>query len=146
MLLCVVNSISWLAIFVLLARTLWNLAVNTTTIEGWEIERHEALLRRARHLGGYLNGPDGTQVKIVRQEFPYDIGIWRNLKQGMGSGNVLQHPDETLCFNAKYCKAIAWFWPLARSPTNESGLSFEVNEFEGRFLRTWSVSLSFLRT
>jgi len=59
-----------------------------TTIEGWEIERHETLLRRAKVLGGYLNGPDGQRVRIVRQEFPYDIGIWANFKQGMGTSNV----------------------------------------------------------
>jgi len=66
----------------------WCLAINNTSIEGWEIERHETLLQRARYLGGYLDGPDGTKVRIVRQEFPYDIGIWRNFKQGMGTGNV----------------------------------------------------------
>ena len=28
---------------------------------------------------------------IVKQEFPYDVGIWRNLKAGMGGGwNVSQ--------------------------------------------------------
>lgn len=73
----------------MLVRSLWSLGSNTTTIEGWEIERHQALLRRARVLGGYLDGPDGVKVRIKRQEFPYDIGIWKNLKQGMGgSSNV----------------------------------------------------------
>jgi hypothetical protein len=70
-------------------------------IEGWEIERHETLLRRARHSGGFLDGPDGMKVRIKRQEFPYDIGIWNNLKQGMGTGNVstsrtLLHVDRLL--------------------------------------------------
>ncbi len=76
------------ALGILLVRVIWCLGANTTTIEGWEIERHEALLRRARTLGGYLTGPNGIQVKIVKQEFPYDIGIWRNLVQSMGSKNV----------------------------------------------------------
>jgi palmitoyltransferase len=57
-------------------------------IEGWEIERHETLLRRARRTGGFLDGPDGMRVQIRRQEFPYDIGIWQNFKQGMGTRNV----------------------------------------------------------
>jgi palmitoyltransferase len=69
-------------------------------------------LRRARALGGYLDGPDGTKVQMKRQEFPYDIGIWQNVKQGMGTGNVL-----------------LWLWPLARTPRT-SGLSFAVNGFE----------------
>ena len=64
------------------------MVVNTYTIEGWEIERHEVLLRRARVLGGYLDGPDGKRIRIVRQEFPYDIGLWNNVVQGMGTSNV----------------------------------------------------------
>ncbi|KAL2357667.1 putative zinc finger protein DHHC domain-containing protein [Cryomyces antarcticus] len=111
--LMVVNSFTLFALSILLARSIWCLAVNTTTIEGWEIERHEAVLRRSRYLGGYLDGPDGMRVKIVRQEFPYDIGIWSNIKQGMGTRNVF-----------------AWLWPFAASPSVESGLRFEVNGFE----------------
>ena len=88
-----VNSVTLFALSVLFVRSLWSLGSNTTTIEGWEIERHEALLRRARVLGGYLDGPDGVKVKIERQEFPYDIGIWNNVKQGMGqSSNVGRLP------------------------------------------------------
>jgi hypothetical protein len=40
-------------------------------------------------LGGYLEGPGGIRVHIKKQEYPYDIGIWANIKQGMGgSANV----------------------------------------------------------
>ncbi|RHZ60854.1 Palmitoyltransferase [Aspergillus turcosus] len=110
----VVNSLTWLALFILLLRSLWSLAFNTTTIESWEIERHETLLRRARHFGGYLSGPGGIQVQIRKQEFPYDIGIWSNIKAGMGgSANVL-----------------SWFWPFAATPDRSTGLDFEVNGFE----------------
>ncbi|KAF2869315.1 DHHC palmitoyltransferase-domain-containing protein [Massariosphaeria phaeospora] len=109
----VVNSITFFALSVLLIRNIWCLAVNTTTIEGWEIERHRTLLRRARHFGGYLEGPDGIQMRIKKQEFPYDIGIWKNIKQGMGTGNIL-----------------AWFNPLSGTPPIESALSFETNDFE----------------
>ncbi|KAF4170648.1 hypothetical protein CNMCM8694_004513 [Aspergillus lentulus] len=112
--LLVVNSLTWLALFILLLRSLWSLALNTTTIESWEIERHETLLRRARHFGGYLSGPGGIQVRIKKQEFPYDIGIWSNIKAGMGgSANVL-----------------SWFWPFAVTPDQSTGLEFEVNGFE----------------
>ena len=85
-----------------------------TTIEHWEIDRHRTLTRRARAFGGYLDGPDGTKIRIVKQEFPYDIGIWANIKQGMGGG------------------LFTWLWPFAFTPSVLSGLEFEVNGFEGR--------------
>jgi palmitoyltransferase len=109
----VVNSITLFILGVLLLRNLWCLSVNTTTIEGWEIERHRTLLRRARQFGGYLSSPDGQKVRIRKQEFPYDIGIWSNIVQGMGTANP-----------------IIWFNPLASTPSLNSGLSFETNGFE----------------
>ncbi|KAL1965766.1 hypothetical protein VTN77DRAFT_5087 [Rasamsonia byssochlamydoides] len=113
-LLIVVNSLTLFALFILLVRTLWALGANVTTIESWEIERHKTLLRRARHFGGYLDGPDGIKVRIRKQEFPYDIGIWKNIKAGMGgSSNIL-----------------SWLWPFAATPDRSTGLSFEVNDFE----------------
>ncbi|KAH7379330.1 DHHC palmitoyltransferase-domain-containing protein [Phaeosphaeria sp. MPI-PUGE-AT-0046c] len=109
----IANSLTVFAVGILAIRNIWCLAVNTTTIEGWEIERHRTLVRRARHFGGYLESPDGTAMKIKKQEFPFDIGIWANIVQGMGSANPLQ-----------------WINPLARAPSMESGLSFEENGFE----------------
>lgn len=107
------NSMTLFALAILFVRSAWSLAVNTFTIEGWEVERHETLVRRARYLGGYLDGPGGIRVKIVKQEFPYDIGIWQNLCQGMGTVNVL-----------------AWFWPFAWSLPLDSGLTWPTNGFE----------------
>ncbi|GAA90398.1 palmitoyltransferase with autoacylation activity Pfa4 [Aspergillus luchuensis IFO 4308] len=99
---------------ILLGRTIWSMSINTTTIEEWEIERHQTLVRRSRHFGGYLTGPGGVRIRIKKQEFPYDIGIWSNIKAGMGgTANVL-----------------SWFWPLARTPDRRTGLEFEVNDFE----------------
>ncbi|KAL1961004.1 hypothetical protein VTO42DRAFT_4892 [Malbranchea cinnamomea] len=87
--LVIVNSMVLFMLVILLLRTAWMLALNQTTIEGWEIERHHTLVRRARALGGFLDGPDGMRIRIRKQEFPYDIGIWQNIKQGMGgTGNV----------------------------------------------------------
>jgi len=82
------NSLTLFALAILLIRTLLSLGSNITTIESWEIQRHETLLRRSRHFGGFLEGPDGVKVRITKQEFPYDIGIWKNITQGMGSSNV----------------------------------------------------------
>jgi palmitoyltransferase len=108
-----VNSLTLFILGVLLLRNLWCLTINTTTIEGWEIERHRTLLKRARQFGGYLSSPDGQKVRIKKQEFPYDIGIWSNIVQGMGTANP-----------------ISWFNPLAGTPSLKGGLSFETNGFE----------------
>ncbi|KAK5674770.1 Palmitoyltransferase [Elasticomyces elasticus] len=101
--LVVANSFILFAISMLLGRTLWSLGLNMTTIEGWEVERHEAVVRRARASGGLLNAPDGKYVRVEHQEFPWDIGIWKNICRGMGSSNP-----------------IAWIWPFARSPTMQN--------------------------
>ncbi|KAI6866761.1 hypothetical protein KC343_g12864 [Hortaea werneckii] len=91
-----------------------------TTIESWEIERHEAVLRRARVLGGYVDGPDGTRVRVEHQEFPWDVSFWFNLCQGMGTSNPL-----------------AWIWPFAPSPSIESGLVFEHNGIDEDPSKPW---------
>jgi palmitoyltransferase len=114
----IVNSSTLFMLLVMLVRTIWGLGGNVTTIESWEIARHEKLLRRARVFGGYLDGPDGIKVQIQNQEFPYDIGIWANFKQGMGSGNIF-----------------TWVWPFATTPRT-SGLEFEVNGFD-EVSRSW---------
>ncbi|KAJ5660476.1 Palmitoyltransferase pfa4 [Penicillium longicatenatum] len=110
----VVNSLTVFALFILLVRSLYSLIFNMTTIESWEIERHDTLVRRARVLGGHLDGPGGIKVRIKKHEFPYDIGIWTNIKEGMGgSANIL-----------------SWFWPLAATPDRRTGWEFETNGFE----------------
>ncbi|TKA38501.1 hypothetical protein B0A54_09436 [Friedmanniomyces endolithicus] len=106
----VLNSFVLFAMSILLGRTLWSLGLNMTTIEGWEVERHHAMLRRARASGGLLSGPNGKQVRIEHQEFPYDVGIWTNICRGMGSINP-----------------ITWVWPFARSPRVETALNIEHN-------------------
>ena len=116
--LTVANTLTLFMLLVMLVRAIWGLGGNVTTVESWEIARHERLLRRARVFGGYLDGPDGIKVKIEKQEFPYDIGIWANIKQGMGSGNILM-----------------WFWPFTTT-LRSSGLEFEVNGFD-EVSRTW---------
>lgn len=111
--LILISCITTVCIGILLIRCLWSLVVNVTSIEGWEIERHRTLLRRAKTFGGYLDGPNGTHIPIRRQEFPYDIGIWKNLTQVFGL-NIL-----------------TWLWPFTTTPENDTGLEFEVNGFEG---------------
>ncbi|KPI44941.1 Palmitoyltransferase pfa4 [Cyphellophora attinorum] len=110
--LIVANSLTLFLVGIMLFRGIYMIATNVTTIEGWEIERHEQLLRRARALGGYLDGPDGIRVKIERHEYPYDIGIWQNMRDNMGTANIL-----------------SWFWPFARGVRTD-GMIFETNGFE----------------
>lgn len=73
---------------ILWIRSVWSLVANQFTIENWEQERHSTLLRRARVFGGWLDGPDGSRIRIQHQEYPYDIGLWSNVVQGMGTWNV----------------------------------------------------------
>lgn len=113
-----VNCMSLFLIGIIFLRTVYCLGTNITAIESWEIERHAVLVRRARKRGGYLEGADGSQVRIVKTEFPYDIGIWQNISQGM-SGSFLE-----------------WFLPIGVTPSVESGLDFETNGFNDPGL-TW---------
>jgi palmitoyltransferase len=111
--LILVNSVTLFALSILFVRATYSLAINTTMIESWEIERHEALVDRARKTGGWVYGNGGQKVRIEHQEFPYDIGIWKNLVQGMGTPNVL-----------------LWFLPFGRGPSIDTAAEFEVNGFE----------------
>lgn len=105
---------------------------NTTTIESWEIERHETLVRRARVLGGSLEGPGGVNIVIRKQEFPYDIGVFSNLVQAMGDTlNVGSYHSRAPLDELTSLQIISWFWPFAASPDRNSGWTFETNGFEG---------------
>lgn len=95
-LLIVLNSLTLFALVILLVRSLWSLGANETTIETWEKERHSTLVRRARHFGGYLDGPGGIKIRIKKQEFPYDIGIWANIKAGMGGTSNVCKPGVSI--------------------------------------------------
>ena len=111
--LVVINGITLFALGILLVRALYSMAANTTMIEEWEIERHEALVERARKTGGFVYASGGQRMRIHHQEFPYDIGIWQNLCQAMGTGNVP-----------------LWFMPFAGSPSTKTALEWEENGFE----------------
>ncbi|KAE9967485.1 hypothetical protein EG328_008175 [Venturia inaequalis] len=107
------NSFTLFMLSILWIRSVWSLVANQFTIENWEQERHSTLLRRARVFGGWLDGPDGSRIRIQHQEYPYDIGLWSNVVQGMGTWNI-----------------VAWFWPLATTQTIQSAIHFETNGFE----------------
>ncbi|KAG8527165.1 uncharacterized protein KY384_008595 [Bacidia gigantensis] len=110
----IANSVTLFGVGILLIRNIWSIGANVTTIEGWEIERHETLVSRAKKQGGLIYGPNGKQIRLSQQEFPYDIGIMKNVAQSMGRNPLF------------------WLFPLGPTPSNESGLSFETNGFDDR--------------
>lgn len=116
---CAITAVTLFILTVLLVTSVHSLCLNTTMIETWEIQRHTALVRRAKKNGGFVSAPGGSQLRITRQEFPYDIGIWANICQGMGTSNPL-----------------LWFVPWAGGPDNDSVWEFETNGFEERG-ETW---------
>jgi palmitoyltransferase len=113
MVLIAVNTLVLFGLLILFIHAAHNLATNTTTIENWEIERHEALVKRARKNGGWVYASGGEKMRIESQEFPYDIGVWKNLVQGMGTWNI-----------------IMWFLPFGGAPKVEDAVDYEVNGFE----------------
>ena len=42
--------------------------------------------RARRRAGERICGEGGQTRAVAKQEFPYDVGIWLNLKAGMGGG------------------------------------------------------------
>lgn len=111
--LLIVNNLTLLALSILLIRATYSLATNTSQIESWEIERHDALIERSKKTGGYVYANGGQRMRVEKQEFPYDIGIWKNMCEGMGTGNVLM-----------------WFFPFGGAPDIKDAWDWEVNGFE----------------
>lgn len=63
------------SLVILYCRTVYSTCEGYTTIESWEQDRHDALVRQRR---------------VRRQQFPYDVGIWDNLCSAYhGNPNVL---------------------------------------------------------
>ncbi|KAL2112530.1 hypothetical protein VUR80DRAFT_7268 [Thermomyces stellatus] len=97
------------ALGLMLATTVKGWALNMTTIEGWEIERHERTFER-----GWFDNDD--RVVPEKVEFPYDVGFFANMAQAMGTRNFL-----------------LWFCPFAGAPAispDGKGLGWEYEEDE----------------
>lgn len=94
-----------LALFILFFSTLRGWVLNETMIEGWELDRHTALCERSSgrnsNSGEFwsITGPDGKKLRLEKVEFPYDVGIYANLSQAMGTSNPLM-----------------WLFPFAGNP------------------------------
>ncbi|KAK3984870.1 Palmitoyltransferase PFA4 [Cladorrhinum sp. PSN332] len=87
------------ALSILLFSAIKSCLFNTTMIEDWEIERHEATLSR---LDSSSSGDDhaeywteenndsSVRVSLSQIEFPYDLGFFSNVSQAMGTSNPLR--------------------------------------------------------
>ncbi|KAI0975371.1 DHHC palmitoyltransferase-domain-containing protein [Xylaria arbuscula] len=103
--LCLTTFLTALALGILLLTTVRGWVLNTTMIEGWEIERHEAVVQRGGG-GSYGDndveedwwrtgdgdGAASPRTMIDPVEFPYDIGVYSNMAQAMGTSNPLYWP------------------------------------------------------
>ncbi|KAL2023619.1 hypothetical protein VTK56DRAFT_1776 [Thermocarpiscus australiensis] len=109
--LALVNVVTIVALGVLLYTTVRGWVFNCTMIEEWEVERHEAVLarldaadegdaegdgdgdgRRRRDFDSSFWGDDDAAVRsrLERIEFPYDLGVFANMAQAMGTRNPLR--------------------------------------------------------
>lgn len=89
-----------LALGIMFANTIKTWVFNQTMIEGWEQDRHESLIERGNREWWDVSGPNGETYRFEKLEFPYDIGIFNNMAQAMGTRNI-----------------ILWLWPFASNPT-----------------------------
>lgn len=94
--LALLNGGSALALGILLYTTVKGWLFNSTMIEDWEMERHEAVLARMddEDDGGDPDfwGDDGAALRqsLERIEYPYDLGVFANMAQAMGTRNPLR--------------------------------------------------------
>jgi palmitoyltransferase len=93
-----------LALGIMLGTSVKGWAGNRTMIEGWEMERWEAVVERFGSSGDASFWNDADDENGINGwedvEFPYDIGFFANMAQAMGSTNPLM-----------------WFFPFVGGPT-----------------------------
>ncbi|KAK4245905.1 DHHC palmitoyltransferase-domain-containing protein [Corynascus novoguineensis] len=105
--LALADAVTALALGLLLFTIVKGWVFNSTMIEDWEAERHEAVVAR---MGRSLAGEDederdyssssffwgdadndaAVRQALARIEFPYDLGFFANMAQAMGTRNVLR--------------------------------------------------------
>lgn len=119
-LLGLLGGVTSIALAVLLITTVRGWVLNQTMIEGWEMERHDAVLARAKKSGGYWSSSSSSSTtaapsRITRVEFPYDIDFFTNMAQAMGTRNVLAWLDpfvgsNPVVNNETVGKGVGWEW------------------------------------
>ncbi|KUI62017.1 Palmitoyltransferase PFA4 [Cytospora mali] len=112
-LLAIFGCLVEIALFILLVTTVNGWVLNTTMIESWEQERHEAVMERHKK-GGWWSGDGEKKIKIESVEFPYDIGFFDNMAQAMGTKNILTWLDPFLGGGPRVSeelgKGTGWEW------------------------------------
>ncbi|KAL5611684.1 uncharacterized protein BROUX77_001840 [Berkeleyomyces rouxiae] len=92
----IVTAFTALALAIILFTTARGWLLNETMIEGWQRDRHTAVLAKGP---GWWPTDDGDKVRVQHVEFPYDIDFFTNLAEGMSSYNPL-----------------LWLFPFGRTP------------------------------
>ncbi|PFH55567.1 hypothetical protein XA68_18032 [Ophiocordyceps unilateralis] len=97
---------------IMLITTVRTWLFNCTMIEGWELDRHEAVVDRRGRESWDMVLPHGDKIRFERVEFPYDIGLFFNMAQAMGTNNVLLWllPFSGNPTVAEDCQGIGWTW------------------------------------
>ncbi|KAM0282589.1 hypothetical protein ACHAQH_002957 [Verticillium albo-atrum] len=109
-----VNFLTSVALAIMLSTTTYNWLFNMTTIESWESDRHDDLVANRGGRAWW----DAGRPPYQRVEFPYDLGLFANLSQAMGTRNPL-----------------LWLVPVAGNPRVEgkgTGWEYEENGFNPR--------------
>ncbi|CAK7206555.1 Palmitoyltransferase [Sporothrix eucalyptigena] len=145
-----VSAGTTLALSIMLYTTVQSWMFNATMIEGWEIERHEAVVDRYSSTSSdgswwgdddeddedndddaaYNNNGDDEDYERrerrerrarkatalrMRIEFPYDLGIFNNMAQAMGTHNVLlwllPFASGPKIATASGSSGVGWDWP-----------------------------------
>lgn len=97
--LSLVGFVVSVALGIMLINTVKSWLFNQTMIEGWEVDRHEAIAERGGRDWWDVAGPDGKKIRFEKIEFPYDVGFFSNMAQAMGTSSF-----------------IWWFFPFAGNP------------------------------
>lgn len=121
-----------LLLLVMLVTSTRSWVLNQTMIEGWESERHDAVLARARKSGGYWDpgnsrAGDTPATRIARVEFPYDLSFFQNMAETMGTRNVLAWLDPFVG-----CGPVVAPYPGSTKSTDRTGWEYEENGFNDR--------------
>lgn len=108
----IVQFFTSVALGILLVTTVKSWIFNQTMIEGWEVDRHEAIAERGGRDWWDIVGPDGETIRFERIEFPYDVGFFSNMAQAMGTTNLLWwgFPFAGSPKVAKDGKGSGWIW------------------------------------
>ena len=118
------DAFTMVALGVLMYTTVRGWVFNSTMIEDWEQERHEAVLGRMDQDEDGDGGADrdfwgdddaAMRERLERIEYPYDLGVFANMAQAMGTRNVVRgflpvFGGAPVVDNKTPGKGVGWEW------------------------------------